>query len=290
MSVPYVDLVVVTTPSGVLVLGMAGWVDQWYEYGDPLSARAAAAVEQGGGHLHEPADGPSREWLCEAVAVPAASDRPLKVRARTWDSYDGPVITVLEVDLGLLWPGGPGGEPVRLGDLPVDRCGMVLADARALDSFVGLSGESVDGLADVTYWGRYEDDAHARFGGESMSQVEGRRGPYGQLDLPLHDAHELADRLRDWLSKGPGTGLMVSADAHTHFHLLERAGETHPLLAGQIELDGCQILRLGWEPGDHSMRHRGERAWSQVYPVTLERTGATTLLRWTIPAEAGAPE
>ncbi|MFE6383788.1 hypothetical protein [Streptomyces roseolus] len=290
MSVPYVDLVVVTTPSGVLVLGMAGWVDQWSEYGDPLSARAAAAVEQGGGHLHEPADGPSREWLCEAVAVPAASDRPLKVRARTWDSYDGPVITVLEVDLGLLWPGGPGGEPVRLGDLPVDRCGMVLADARALDSFVGLSGESVDGLADVTYWGRYEDDAHARFGGESMSQVEGRRGPYGQLDLPLHDAHELADRLRDWLSKGPGTGLMVSADAHTHFHLLERAGETHPLLAGQIELDGCQILRLGWEPGDHSMRHRGERAWSQVYPVTLERTGATTLLRWTIPAEAGAPE
>ncbi|MFD6762111.1 hypothetical protein [Streptomyces roseolus] len=290
MSVPYVDLVVVTTPSGVLVLGMAGWVDQWSEYGDPLSARAAAAVEQGGGHLHEPADGPSREWLCEAVAVPAASDRPLKVRARTWDSYDGPVITVLEVDLGLLWPGGPGGEPVRLGDLPVDRCGMVLADARALDSFVGLSGESVDGLADVTYWGRYEDDAHARFGGESMSQVEGRRGPYGQLDLPLHDAHELADRLRDWLSKGPGTGLMVSADAHTHFHLLERAGETHPLLAGQIELDGCQILRLGWEPGDHSMRHRGERAWDQVYPVTLERTGATTLLRWTIPAEAGAPE
>ncbi|MFD6249869.1 hypothetical protein [Streptomyces roseolus] len=290
MSEPCVDLGVVTTPSGVLVLGMAGWIDQWSEYGDPLSARAAAVVEQGGGHLHEPADGPSREWLCEAVAVPAASDRPLKVRAQTWDSYDGPVITVLEVDLGLPWPGGPGGGPVRLGDLPVDRCGMVLGDARALDSFVGLSGESVDGLADVTYWGRYEDDAHARFGGESMSQVDGRRGPYGQLDLPLRDAHGLADRLRDWLSKGPGTGLMVSADAHTHFHLLERAGETHPLLAGQIELDGCQILRLGWEPGDHSMRHRGERAWGQVYPVTLERTGATTLLRWTIPAEAGAPE
>ena len=286
MSETSVDLGVVTTPSGVLVLGMAGWIDQWPELGDPLSVRAVAAAEQGGGHFHEPADGPSQEWLCEAVAVPAAADRSLTVRAETWDSYDGPVITVLEVDLGLPWPGGPDGEPIRLGDLPIDRCGMILGDARALDSFVGLSGESIDGLADVTYWGKYEDDAHARFGGESMSQVDGRRGPYGQLDLPLHEAQELADELQSWLSKGPRTGLVFSVDKHTHFHLLERAGEAHPLLAGQIDLDGSQILRLGWDPGDHSMRHRGERAWDQVYAVTLEQRGTTTLLRWTIPAEA----
>ncbi|MFI9332176.1 hypothetical protein ACIGZJ_32150 [Kitasatospora sp. NPDC052868] len=38
-------------------------------------------------------------------------------------------------------------------------------------------------------------------------------------------------------------------DAHTHFHLLDRAGETHPLLAGQIELEGSQSLRLDWDPG-----------------------------------------
>jgi len=290
MNEPFVDLGVVTTPSGMLVLGMAGWIDQWPEHGDPLSVRATAAVEQGGGHLHEPADGPGQEWFCEAVAVPAAADRPLQVRAMTWDSYDGPVVTVLEVDLHLPWPGGPDGEPVLLGDLPVDRCGMVLGDALALDSFVGLSGESIDGLADVTYWGKYEDDAHACFGGDSMSQVGGRRGPYGRLDLPLHEAHVLADQLRDWLSKGPRTGLVISVDAHTHFHLLERAGETHPLLTGQIELERSQIMRLGWDPGDHSMRHHGERAWDQVYPVTLEQAGTTTLLRWTIPTEAEDPE
>ncbi|WP_344469540.1 hypothetical protein [Kitasatospora kazusensis] len=75
-------------------------------------------------------------------------------------------------------------------------------------------------------------------------------------------------------------------DAHNHFHLLDRAGQTHPLLAGQIEIDGCQVLGLGWAPGDHSMRHHGERAWNQVYPVTLERRDTTTLLRWTVPAEA----
>jgi hypothetical protein len=252
--------------------------------------RALAAAEPGGGHLHEPSDVPSQDWICEAVAVPATASRPLKVRAETWESYDGPVITVLEVDLGLPWLGGLDGEPIRLGDLPVDRCGMVLGDARALASFVGLPGESIDGLADVTYWGKHEDDAHTRFGGEPISQVDGRRGPYGRLDLPVHEAQELADQLQGWLSSGPRIGLVVSVDAHTHFHLLERAGDSHPLLAGQIEIDGCQVLRLGWDPRDHSMRHHGERAWDQVYPVTLEQAGTTTLLRWTVPAEADEPE
>ncbi|MFD7879856.1 hypothetical protein ACFV5G_38240 [Streptomyces sp. NPDC059766] len=78
---------------------------------------------------------------------------------------------------------------------------------------------------------------------------------------------------------------MVSVDPHTHFHLLHRAGQTHPLLAGQIEIDGDQVLGLGWDQGDHSMRHHGERAWNQVYPVTLEQRDTTALLRWTIPTE-----
>jgi hypothetical protein len=289
MSETSVDLGVVTVPSGVLVLGMAGWIDHWSELGDPLSVRALAAAAHGGSHLHEPADGPSENWTCEAVAVPAAVDRSLKVRAETGESYDGPVITVLEIDLGLPWPGDPDGEPIQLGDLPVDRCGMVLGDARALDSFVGLSGGSIDGLADVRYWGKYEEDAHARFGGERTPQYGGQ-GPYGRLDLPLAEAHEFAGRLQSWLSEGPGIGLVVSVDAHTHFHLLERAGLAHPLLAGQIEIDGCQVLGLGWDPGDHSMRHRGERAWNQVYAVTLEQRAATTLLRWTIPADGEEPE
>ncbi|MEU9048418.1 MULTISPECIES: hypothetical protein [unclassified Kitasatospora] len=164
--------------------------------------------------------------------MPAAADQPLKVRAETWVSYDVPVITVLEVDLGLPWPSSRDGEPIRLGDLPVDRCGMVLGDSRALDSFVGLPGESIDGLADVTYWGKYEDDAHARFGGERTPQYGGQ-GPYGRLDLPLHEAHEFADQLQSWLSKGPRVGLVVSVDAHTHFHLLDRAGQTHPCSPGR---------------------------------------------------------
>ncbi|MFE1292215.1 hypothetical protein [Streptomyces sp. NPDC058751] len=70
MSETFVDLGVVTAPSGVLVLGMAGWIDHWSKTGDPLSVRALAAAEHGGGHLHEPADGPSGGWSLRCTATP----------------------------------------------------------------------------------------------------------------------------------------------------------------------------------------------------------------------------
>ncbi|MEV7891231.1 hypothetical protein ACWD3I_43570 [Streptomyces sp. NPDC002817] len=145
-----VDLGTVTAPSGRLVLGMAGWIDYWPQVGGPLSERARTAIAAGGGHLHGPEDTEPSAWMCEAIAVAAAADRPLQVRARTSASpFDGgPTIAVLEVDLGLPWPGLDAGEPLQLGDLPVDRCGMVLGDARGLDGFTGLDGPSTDGLAD----------------------------------------------------------------------------------------------------------------------------------------------
>ncbi|MFE1787727.1 hypothetical protein ACFW7J_04830 [Streptomyces sp. NPDC059525] len=98
MSEFFVDLGKVTAPSGVLVLGMGGWIDQWRELGQPLSERARAAMAKGGGHF--------REGLCEAVAVPAAADRVLMVRASTSPSpFDRePTIATLEIGLGLPWP------------------------------------------------------------------------------------------------------------------------------------------------------------------------------------------
>ncbi|MFF8264219.1 hypothetical protein [Streptomyces virginiae] len=48
-----IDLGVVTAPSGVLVLGMASWIDYWPQLGRPLSERASAAASVGGGHVHD---------------------------------------------------------------------------------------------------------------------------------------------------------------------------------------------------------------------------------------------
>ncbi|MFC9396670.1 hypothetical protein ACFTWS_26385 [Streptomyces sp. NPDC057027] len=38
-----------------------------------------------------------------------------------------------------------------------------------------------------------------------------------------------------------------------------------------------------WDPGDHSVRHDGERPWGKVYPVTLAPDDGSTVLRWAIP-------
>jgi len=274
----FVELGTVDAPSGVLVFGMAGWIDYWPTLGQSLSERARAAASLGGGHL--------REWLCEAVAVPAADDQPLRVRASTSPSPfdEEPTVATLEIGLGLPWPKtADRSTPVRLGDLPVDRCGMVIGDAVGLDAWTGLAGESADGLADVTYWGRYADDAHAQFGGERIAQ-HGVDGPHGWLDLPLAEASARAAELTAWRDRLHGKGLMVSIDEHTDFYQCRRAGWHHPLRVGAIKVGGCQLLGIEWDQGDHSMRHRGERAAGQVYPVTLEADGAgEMLLRWTIP-------
>ncbi|MFG2775232.1 hypothetical protein [Streptomyces sp. NPDC048350] len=285
----YTELGAVTAPSGALVLGKGGWIDWWPQVGRPLSERAGEAAARGGGHLYGPEGGEPSSWECEAVVVPAAQDRPLPVRARTSPSpFDGePTISVLEVDLGLPWTEGRSDAPVVLGDLPVDRCGMVLGDACALDSFVGPDGESLDGLADLTYWGRYEKEAHAEFGGERIPQTSWGHGPYGWLDLPLPEAQALAARLRAWVGNGPGSGLVWAVEAHTHAYRLVRAAWPRPLLDGLTDVAGCPVLGLGWDPGDHSLRHHGERAAGQVYPATLERVDGGTVLRWTVPPWSG---
>ncbi|MFJ4677037.1 hypothetical protein [Kitasatospora sp. NPDC088783] len=278
MSETWVELGSVDAPSGVLVLGMARWIDYWRKLGQPLSGRARTAASSGGGHL--------REWSCEAVAVPAAADRPLGVRASTSPSPfdEEPAIATLEISLGRKWPeSADRSVPVRLGDLPVDRCGMVIGDATGLDAWTGMNDEPADGLADVFYWGRYADDAHAEFGGERTAQY-GVEGPHGWLDLPLAEAVARAAELTAWCDRLHGKGLAVSIDKHTDDHRFRRAGWHHPLRAGVIEVGGCQALGIEWDQGDHSMRHHGERDAGQVYPVTLEADAAgETVLRWTIP-------
>ncbi|MER6300726.1 hypothetical protein ABT247_14320 [Kitasatospora sp. NPDC001539] len=278
MHETFTDLGSVDAPSGVLVLGMAGWIDFWRELDEPLPERARAAASAGGGHL--------REELCEAVAVPAADDRPLRVRASTSPSPfdEEPTIATLEIALGLPWPeAADRSAPIRLGDLPVDRCGMAIGDAVGLHAWTGMEDEPADGLADLFYWGLYEDDAHARFGGERIAQY-GVDGPHGWLDLPLAEAAARAAELSAWRDRLHGRGLMVSIDKHTDYHRFRRAGWHHPLHVGAIEVGGCRVLGIEWDQGDHSVRHHGGRDADQVYPVTLEADDAGEMaMRWTIP-------
>ncbi|WP_189272012.1 hypothetical protein [Kitasatospora griseola] len=274
MSEECVDLGFVTVPSGVLVLGMASWIDRWPELGAPLSERAGAAAAAGGGYLWDDE--------CEAVAVRAAGGGELRVRARTALSWctEERVISLLEVDLGVPWT-GEGDAPIPLGDLPVDRCGMVVGDGVALDAWIGPAGEPTHGLADVSYWGLHADDAHAQFGGQRMASYEG--APWGRRDLPVAEAEALVAGIGAWRGGLRRKGVAVAVDKHTDYHLFQRAAANHPLPAGAIEVAGCRVLGIDWDPADHSMTHHGERELGRVHPVTLESGGTGgTVLRWRI--------
>jgi len=205
--------------------------------------------------------------------------------------FDGePTVAVLDVDLGMSWPAGTAREAVLLGDLPVDRCGMVLGDASALDAFVGINGGTTDGLADVAYWGGHADEAHAVFGGEVLARPG---GPRGWLDLPAGQARALDATLTAWADEHVGgIGLKVSVTEHTDYARLDRATWGRPLGAAVIAVAGCQVLGIRWDEGDHSMLHYGERAGGRVYPVTLEPDEqGSTMLRWTIlPDEPAASQ
>ncbi|MCQ8773060.1 hypothetical protein [Streptomyces telluris] len=163
---------------------------------------------------------------------------------------------------------------------------MVIGDAAGLDAWTGMDDEPADGLADVFYWGRCEEEAYARFGGERIAQY-GVDGPHGWLDVPVAEATARAAELSAWRDRHHGKGLMVSVDEHTDVHRFQRAGWHHPLRVGAIEVGGCQALGIEWDQGDHAIRHHGERTAGQIYPVTLEADEAgETVMRWSIPPYA----
>lgn len=98
----------------------------------------------------------------------------------------------------------------------------------------------------------------------------------------------LPGRIDAWGSHGSplwaGFGAPPEGGLVTDHHRLTSAGRRHPLKAGVIEVAGCPVLGFGWDSGDHSMRHRGERAAGQVYPVGLGRAvDGGTVPRWAIP-------
>jgi hypothetical protein len=267
----------IVVPSGVVVLARAGSLDEWAELGEPLSVRAMQAAETGGAYL--------RDGLAEAVAVPAGP-AALMVTARTrpgaYEAID--TVAALDIDLDLPWSAvSARTEPVVLGDLPVDPCGMVIGDAVALDSWVGfLHGEhSVDGLADLRIWGKGDKEAWEHFGAQPIPALHTNH-LHGWLDLPLEVAQERAAVINQWAVARGHYKHMANVDLHSHHHLGWRAGWDNPLGAGVIEVAGSPVLCTAWSPSE-LQRFRAGRSPGQVCPLTLERVEGKAVLRWSIP-------
>ncbi|MEV6303670.1 hypothetical protein AB0M02_29965 [Actinoplanes sp. NPDC051861] len=237
-------------------------------------------AETGGGHL--------KDWLAEAIAVPAGSGTlTATARTRTGIYETTDTIATIDINLNVPWSAVPAGtEPVVLGDLPVDPCGMVIGDAAALDSWVGFLpvARSVDRLADLRVWGKGDEEAWSHFGAQPIPALRNSR-LHGWLDLPVDVAYERAATINEWAVAHGHFAHMASVDLHSHHHLGVRAGWQHPLGAGVIEVASSSIIYVAWEPSE-LQRFKGGRAFGQVYPVTLEHVDGETVLRWSITAAA----
>ncbi|MFY1595377.1 hypothetical protein [Micromonospora sp. WMMD737] len=117
-----------------------------------------------------------------------------------------------------------------------------------------------------------------RLGGKSVGRLLGDL-PADRYGMVLGDAVALDS----WV--GP------SMEPPTDYDNFRRSAANHPLHVGPVEVAGCPVIGIGWGEGDHSMRHRGERAAGHVYPVTvISDHSSRTVLRWDVdPAKVRPP-
>ncbi|MGK5554253.1 hypothetical protein ACSNOI_21820 [Actinomadura kijaniata] len=135
----------------------------------------------------------------------------------------------------------------RLDTVGVDAARLSLVDADALGSW--RHDEPLDGLADVAFWGRSQEEAAARFDAPPLGRP-GEEGVRGWTDLDVPTAVERAMAVQEWADASPERLLAVDFRPHSHhFEALSliRATVTG---SGVIEVGGARTLAFATSWGD----------------------------------------
>ncbi len=172
------------------------------------------------------------------VKADVPTDRPLTItgtrvgRGRFADCWDHVSINLADGDVH---------RSRKLGDAGVDFARIACIDFRALDKW--QHEDSLDGLADVMFWGR--DEAQLAKALRAPKTKEG----YGWKDLDLMDAEskvmeaEILKAENSWL-------LNVDFRPHSHhFHALA-AARANSAGAGGLEVGGSKMLLFFTSWGD----------------------------------------
>lgn len=129
----------------------------------------------------------------------------------------------------------------KLGSAGVDFARIAILDHKVLDHW--QHEESLDGLADVMFWGR--DDAALAKALKAPKTKEG----YGWLDLPLEDAEskimeaEILKAENDWQ-------INVDFRPHSHHYQILAAARANPTGAGELQIAGSKMLLFFTSWGD----------------------------------------
>ncbi len=159
-------------------------------------------------------------------------------------------------------------ELARIG---VDNARFVFADADALSSWV--HEDPVDGLADVVFWGRDEDNVAAELGAART----GTPGDdvYGWLDLPLAEAYTKAMALRDRRGAQPPRMFAFDFRPHSHHWQVMAGVRASGHEAATIEVGGARLMFAMTSVGDGFFPVR----------VDLDAAGAPVAIEVTIAEE-----
>jgi hypothetical protein len=134
----------------------------------------------------------------------------------------------------------------RLGSIGVDYARFVFADADALGSWV--HEHPLDGLADVVFWGRDEEQVAAEFGAQRTG-TPGDDG-YGWLNLPIRDAYSRAVALDDRKNAAPPRKFAFDFRPHSHHWQVMAGVRASENEAATIEIGGAQIMMAMTSVGD----------------------------------------
>jgi hypothetical protein len=141
-------------------------------------------------------------------------------------------------------------EPVAdswmFGQLGVDHARLVFADADALNSWEHLL--PLDGLADLVFWGRDEEQVAAEFGAPRLSDSSGPG--YGWVDLAADEAFERAQAVEARRNEPGGPKFAFDFRPHSHHWQVMKLVRASAHEAGVIEIDGAKVLMAMTSVGD----------------------------------------
>ena len=141
----------------------------------------------------------------------------------------------------------PAVRSVELGVIGVDWARVLLGDADALGSWE--HEESLDGLADVAFWGRHADEAAAVFAAPELGEP-GEEGVRGWRGLGLAEALETGRSVLRWKAEDPSRGLAVDFRPHSDHWRLMRGIRGSEVEATDIEVGGARVFGAMTGVGD----------------------------------------
>ncbi|WP_433177176.1 hypothetical protein [Actinoallomurus sp. CA-150999] len=187
--------------------------------------------------------GADPDFLISGVPVIAIgglpTDRPLPVTATPHGDWGWMHIRIVVSD-----------EPVvgtrSLGRIGVDYARFVVADADALNAWI--HDDTIDGLADVVFWGRHETEIAAEFGATRTGTPGDDH--YGWLNLPVREAYAKAVALNDRRRTASDRKFAFDLRPHSHHWRVMadvRASENE---AASIDVGGARIMFAMTSIGD----------------------------------------